>query len=1013
MITLRSLAPAVLAAAAAITLLSAETTDIPSNVHPWVVRHTENGAKADFFIVLKDQADVSPAKNLTAKTDKGRFVFSALTGKAETTQAPLRRWLDARGTRYRSYWVVNAILVVGGDRRLAVEAAGRPEVARVEGNPLIQNVLPVAGPVEDADGAPAPRAPDTVEWNIAKVNAPGVWALGYHGEGIVVGGQDTGYRWTHTALKSKYRGWNGHKAGHDYNWHDAIHVTGSSCGADSPVPCDDYGHGTHTMGTVLGDDGAGNQVGMAPQARWIGCRDMNAGVGSPASYLECFQFFLAPTKVDGTSPDPAMAPDVTTNSWGCPASEGCSWDTLQTAVDNQAAAGIMTVASAGNDGPACGTVDQPPANYASVYSVGATHGSDGVTAFSSRGYATGTGLMKPEIVAPGSGVRSSYYTSDTAYTTMSGTSMAGPHVAGAVALLWSAHACYLNQQSSTRNVLGKTALDLPAVVEVCGGDYVKGPNNTWGQGRLDALAAVNAGCPCTVPGVPTIGSATVPGDNQITVSWTPGSPAGATYSIYRATGACPAGPFARVESGRTSSPWTDTTVSGGTTYAYEVTALDATGECESAPSGCASATATGACTLAPTFAGLSSAANAAQPTCAVDLSWPAAVANCGGPVRYEVYRSTTTPVALVPGNVIASGIDGTTYRDFGTVSSNVTYYYVVHSVDLSNGVEDANAVEKPGTPTGAENLQTLSDTFEGTGGFDLAGWTYGVSSGSVNWRWSTAQAQTPTHSWFAEDAGTAGDKVLVSPGFGVLAATAVTFYHQFAFEGSSECYDGGTLEYAVGPDYGAWAVVPDAWFTANGFNGTVSTSWGNPIGGKRAWCHTLSTWTPVSLTLGSLRGRSVMPRWHEGDDSSGAVTGWYVDSVTIASTGTAAACTTGYPPPPPVTESGDAMVRFSIDHGEVLRVTYDAATCSAENVIVLYNAIGSWDGYAGCAQPLGGNSGSTTVDSAGQQNVWYNLVWTNGPVSGHPGFSSSGARTWDVGTLCGMSTDDPSKSTCP
>jgi hypothetical protein len=97
----------------------------------------------------------------------------------------------------------------------------------------------------------------------------------------------------------------------------------------------------------------------------------------------------------------------------------------------------------------------------------------------------------------------------------------------------------------------------------------------------------------------------------------------------------------------------------------------------------------------------------------------------------------------------------------------------------------------------------------------------------------------------------------------------------------------------------------------------------------------------------------------------------------------------------------------------MLSVTYDAATCSAQKVIVLYNTLGVWDGYAGCAQPDGGNSGSTVVDSTGQVNVWYNLVWTSGGTAGHPGFASSGARAWIAGTLCGTSADDHGRTTCP
>lgn len=1001
------------------SLPSLAAEDLPANLHWWVVKATEGGQKADFFIVLKDRADVSSAAAFLAKRDKGRVVFSALTRTAETSQRPVRAWLDRHGVTYTPYWIVNAILVRGGDRALAVEAARRPEVARVEGNPLIRNVLPKAGAIEEAAAPQASSAaaksspgdaPSSVEWNISKVNAPQVWDLGFRGDGIVVGGQDTGYRWTHQALKNKYRGWNGSSANHDYNWHDSIHVAGSSCGADSPVPCDDYGHGTHTMGTVLGDDGGSNQVGMAPNAKWIGCRNMNGGAGTPATYLECFQFFLAPTKVDGTNPDPSKAPDVTVNSWGCPTSEGCSWDTLQEAVDNQKAAGIMTVVSAGNSGSSCSTVTDPAAIYASAYTVGSTTSSDAMSYFSSRGAAIGTGLMKPEIVAPGSGVRSAYNTTDTAYTTMDGTSMAGPHVTGAVALLWSAHSCFVNRQDDTQARLSAAAVDLPGTVEGCGGDYVTGPNNTWGNGRLDILAAVNAGCLCVMPGVPTADSATVPGDNRITVNWTAGAPAGDTYRVWRSDGACPGGSFALVDDGQAASPWTDTTVSGGSTYAYKITARDATGGCESAPSSCVSATATGACTLAPNFAGLASVTNSAQSSCALSLSWSAASPNCSGPVRYRVYRSTTSPVALVPANVIASDLPATSYVDGAGLVSGTAYYYVVRAVDRGNGVEDTNAVERSGTPTGPIATQTLTETFESAGGFDLDGWTTATLSGSAGWTLSTAYAQSGTHSWFAADSGHVGNKVLVSPVFGVNPGSRLAFYHGLRFEGSfGSCRDAGTLEYAPGPTYTDWTVVPDGWFIAHGFNGTVSNCCGNPLAGKRAWCVSNSNSQPVTLDLSALAGQNVRLRWHEGEDSSGAEVGWYVDSVTFTSAGFASTCTTAAAPPPPVAPTA----RFSRGQGELIDVTYDASTCGAQRVIALYNGLGAWSGYAGCAQADGGSAGAMTIDSTGHSNVWYNLVWTADGTAGHPGFSSGGARTWDAASLCGVAADDHGRASCP
>jgi subtilisin family serine protease len=476
-------------------------------IHPWVLEHTAGGGRAEFFAFMAEQADVSSAAALPTKLEKGRFVYETLRRTAERSQAPLIQWLKGRGVPYRSFFIANTLLVTG-DRELALALAARGDVARLAGNPVIRNFpAPGSGPAGvSPDNArrespsAAPQLPAAVDWNISRTHAPDLWALGYRGQGIVVGGQDTGYRWTHSFIKGKYRGWNGSSADHNYNWHDAIHAPGGSaaCPADSPAPCDDYGHGTHTMGSVLGDDGAGNQVGMAPQAKWIGCRDMDVGNGKPSTYLECFQFFLAPTRLDGSGANPGKAPDLTTNSWSCPPAEGCTvWDILKTAVDNQKAAGIMTLAAAQNAGPNCGTVADPPGIYGSAYSVGATDINDTLAGFSSRGPAAGSALMKPEICAPGVNIRSAWNSSDSATTFLSGTSMATPQVAGGVALLWSALACFKNQPDLTATLLNATARRLGASnpPELCGGDYVNGPNNSWGSGLLDVGAALGGAFP--------------------------------------------------------------------------------------------------------------------------------------------------------------------------------------------------------------------------------------------------------------------------------------------------------------------------------------------------------------------------------------------------------------------------------------------------------------------------------------------------------------------------------------
>jgi serine protease AprX len=456
-------------------------------IAPWVIEHTANGQKTEFFVVLANQADLSGVAALATKIEKGRYVYDALRNKSTATQTAILKWLRERAIEYRSFYIVNAILLKGS--REVVEAlASRPDVARIEGNPHIQNPLPQ--PAASVGVSSHPRKPNTVEPNIAYTHAPDVWALGFRGQGITVGGADTGQRWTHNALKPHYRGWDGVAADHNYNWHDAIHDSiGNPCGNDSPFPCDDLGHGTHTMGTTIGEDAMGNQIGMAPAAKWIGCRNMDQGNGTPARYLECMEWFLAPYPIGDGQGDPLKAPDITTNSWYCPPSEGCSVDTLQAAVEAQAAAGIMMVVRADSMGPSCSTMEDPPSIYAASYTVGALNtGTDNVASFSSRGPVTidGSNRIKPDISAPGTDIRSSYNGSDSDYASLSGTSMATPHIAGAMALLWCARPELRHDIAASQTVLNNAAFFL--AYKQCGTPGP--PNNVVGWGRVDISAAV-------------------------------------------------------------------------------------------------------------------------------------------------------------------------------------------------------------------------------------------------------------------------------------------------------------------------------------------------------------------------------------------------------------------------------------------------------------------------------------------------------------------------------------------
>jgi hypothetical protein len=393
---------------------------------------------------------------------------------------------------------------------------------------------------------------------------------------------------------------------------------------------------------------------------------------------------------------------------------------------------------------------------------------------------------------------------------------------------------------------------------------------------------------CTPPGAPAIGTASGTGPNQIQVTWANGAPAATTFNVYRAVGTCAApGAFTRIATAVAGSPYTDSTVSGSVPYAYRVTGLDATGNCESGPSSCVEAETTGFCSQPPIFAGLEGVGTNSLEICSLVPVWNPAHTFCIGPVLYNVYRSTVSGFTPGPGNRIASGIPGTAYVDaMSGLMSGVTYFYVVRAFDASNGFEDGNSVERSSAPTGSI-AATLTETFEGAGGFNQPGWAHAALSGSNDWALSTARSQSPTHSWFSASQGSAADRVLLSPSFLTLATTTLSFWHTFAFEDASTCFDGGTLE--ISTDGGAtWSVVPDAAFTAGGFNGTVSSGSSNPISGKRAWCGgTLGAMTQVTVNLSSFaNSTNTRLRWHAGDDSNTVATGWFVDSVTLSNAGT-------------------------------------------------------------------------------------------------------------------------------
>ncbi|NUT06700.1 MAG: S8 family serine peptidase [Hamadaea sp.] len=387
------------------------------------------------FVVMKEQASLAGLPTTTGpgsgRDARVAAVYQRLVQHAERTQADLRKQLDRWHLSYRPYYLVNGVQVDGGPL-VRQWLSARDDVDRVLLDPVLR---PLPSDIETHHGPLT--SPGTDHWNIDMVGAPSAWAAGVTGSGIVVGSSDSGVDGTHPALAQNFRG------GPD-SWYDPWNGT--------TQPTDHNGHGTHTLATAVGHEG----VGVAPGAQWVGCVNLARNMGSPSYYLDCLQFMLAPFPAGGdpfTDGRPERAPNILTNSWGCPEAEGCDPTSLRPAIDALAAAGIAVVVAAGNSGPRCGSISDPPAPYAAAITVAAVNESRQVTEFSSRGDAGTPG--KPDIAAPGERVLSAM--PGGTYEKADGTSMATPHVAGVIALLWSQEPALIGDLAATRQRLAADA----------------------------------------------------------------------------------------------------------------------------------------------------------------------------------------------------------------------------------------------------------------------------------------------------------------------------------------------------------------------------------------------------------------------------------------------------------------------------------------------------------------------------------------------------------------------------
>ncbi|WP_114907949.1 carboxypeptidase regulatory-like domain-containing protein [Ornithinimicrobium murale] len=433
-------------------------------IEPELRQTLHNAASTDFWLSFDERPDLAAAQDIHDWTERGQFVYDQLAETAESSLATVAPELEAAGVEYESYPIANLVLVRSGTEDLALDLAANTGIIEIHDTPDIGLVEPLPSTMtaaaEDSD----------VEWGLDFINAPAAWEQGATGAGITVSNIDSGVQFDHPALVGNYRG--GQADGsfdHDYNWFN----TRNGC---DDAPCDDNGHGTHTMGTMVGTD-ADNQVGVAPDAQWIATNGCCEDTGFQ-TLLESGWWILAPTDLDGENPDVSKRPHIVNNSWGT--SQEQAYSDFFTPIDEAwTAAGIFSVWSAGNTSPgaACDTVSSP-GSHPNAYSVGAFGSTGTLGAFSRKGEGE-DGVIKPEISAPGVGVRSTW--PGDSYNTISGTSMAAPHVAGAVAALWSYDPTLIGQIELTRQLLAQSAIDVDDTA--CGGTAEF--NNKYGEGRLD------------------------------------------------------------------------------------------------------------------------------------------------------------------------------------------------------------------------------------------------------------------------------------------------------------------------------------------------------------------------------------------------------------------------------------------------------------------------------------------------------------------------------------------------